>query len=151
MKSHCHFLGNLWSLKHMLYRKIFKCSWLYSCSPRRVSRKLDCVWDGVLHAAVTRTFYIADLPAPGIKLCTNAGYRLLHSHAQVLTFTDLTWWTEVQQQWASCRATQADGKVELRARCICQWPTPEQNFWQRLLNLGERMECSILKMKRGFQ
>ena len=72
-----------------------------SCSPRRVSRKLyvDCVWDGSLYAAVTRTLCIENLllrarfvvtPAPGIKLCAIAAFRLFHSHAQVLTFTDST-------------------------------------------------------------
>ena len=34
-------------------------------------------------------------PVPGIKLCTIAAYRLFHSHAQVLTFTDSRRWTGV--------------------------------------------------------
>ena len=34
-------------------------------------------------------------PAPGIKLCAIAAYRLFHSHAQALTFTDSTRWTVV--------------------------------------------------------
>ena len=51
------------------------------------------VWDGALHAAVSRSFSIAHLlfhacpvmtPASSIKLCAIASYRLFHSHAQVL-------------------------------------------------------------------
>ena len=34
-------------------------------------------------------------PAPGIKLCAIAAYRLFHSRAQLLTFTDSTRWTGV--------------------------------------------------------
>ena len=70
---------------------------LYSCSPRRVSRKLWIVYE-TMHAAVTQTLCVENLllrarfvmtPAPGIKLCAIAAYHLFHSHAQVLTFTDL--------------------------------------------------------------
>ena len=77
---------------------------------------MDYVWDGMLHAAVTWTLYIENLllrarfvmtPAPGIKICAIAAYRLFHSHAQVLTFTDSTRWTGVYHPRAAqiCPAT----------------------------------------------
>ena len=46
----------------------------------------------------SRTCYYARFvmtPAPGIKLFAIAAYRLFHSHAQVLTFTDSARWTGV--------------------------------------------------------
>ena len=67
-------------------------------------KTVDCVWDGILHAAVMRTLCIQNLllrarfimtTAPGIKLCAITAYRLFHSHAQVLTFSDSTRWPGV--------------------------------------------------------
>ena len=64
---------------------------LYRYTPVHFVVAVDYVWDGVLHAAVTRTLYIAHLllrgrfivtPAQSIKLCAVASYRLFHSHAQ---------------------------------------------------------------------
>ena len=61
---------------------------------------MDCLWDGVLHAAVMLRLRIVNLlmcarfvkmPALGIKLCAFTDYSLFHSHAQVLTFNDTTW------------------------------------------------------------
>ena len=68
---------------------------LYSCSPRRVSRKLCTVYETmsfmqqlrIAHNLLLRARIIRT-PAPSIKLCTIASYRLFHSHAQVISFTD---------------------------------------------------------------
>ena len=78
----------------------------YCCSPRRVSRKLWNVYETVScmqqlrERYASRTCYYARAsfnmtPVPGIKLYAIAAYRLFHSHAQVLTFTDSTRWTRV--------------------------------------------------------
>ena len=65
----------------------------------------NCVWDGVLHAAVTCMLCIVYLLLRGLYVMmpeTNindvqlhATYRLFHSHVQVETFIDSTRWTGV--------------------------------------------------------
>ena len=71
---------------------------LYSCSPRRASRKLFTVYKTVScmqqlpKRYASRTCYYAHA-----LLCAIAAYRLFHSHAQVLTFTDPTRWQEYKR------------------------------------------------------
>ena len=72
------------------------------------TRSTLLVWNpayasGVFYAAVTWALRIGHLllrvqivltPVPSIKLCATASYRLFHSHAQVVSFTD--WWCELE-------------------------------------------------------
>ena len=70
-------------------------------SPHRVSRNEWTVWDGILHAGVTPTSYIADLralqyaPGSNIKACTIASYCLFHMQQYL---TDSTIWTRVENR-----------------------------------------------------
>ena len=53
---------------------------LYSCSPRRVSMIIvDCVWDGVLHAAVMRTLYIALVIKPTLRYDTSTKDQIMRN------------------------------------------------------------------------
>ena len=69
----------------------------------------------VTHSALALRARIVLTPAPSIKLCAIARYRLFHSHAQVVSFTDSMIWTGVKTtEW---RTVVTKWSLELLLNC----------------------------------
>ena len=89
---------------------------------------MNCVWDGVLHVAITHMLCIVHLllrarfvmtPASSIKLCAIWSYRLFHSHAQVI----ISYWLNNVNRSISKSHHLNQIRLVLDANCATNWPT----------------------------